>query len=1161
MKNLYPLLIALCLCSTVFAQTNPGDIAFTAFNADGDSDFAIATLVDLPANSIIYFTDNSPASATTLTAAEGTLSWDTGASIISAGTIITFTDVDSETNPNLGASIGSLTHVSGALNLSAGGDALFAFTGTSATEVTSWLAGIQNEAGNEGTLASTTLSAGTTFINFYTSGSPDGGYYDGNRNTETTYADYLSLLGDNANWVTETNDGELTLPISTFMFTPFISCSEPSIQASAYNTSSLGTTTATLNWTNGDGDGVLVLVKAGSAVNADPMRGITYTADSAFGSGDVIGTGNYVVQTGSDVNTLNLTGLSESTTYYVAIYEYNTIDTCYNLVELTGSFTTDCETPTDAYNFIASRGNTTVNLNWINEGCFDELLVVAKEGSAVTIDPSGDASSYNADTIFGNGTDLGTNEYVVYKGTGTTASVTALTNDTTYHFEIFARKGSLWTTSSIVANATPIMAASTGTIIITEIMKNPNAVNDADGEYFEVYNPTNTAIDMMNWVIRDVDTDSHTIASSLIVSANGFAVLGENSNPLTNGGVTIDYVYPTSYTLANTVDEIILTDGSATEIDRVEYDGGLWPNPEGASMIYIGNVLENNNDGSLWIEATIAEGIDTDLGSPGINGTDQIVTYLVFSGGSWSSTPSASTGTRTGLIKSNENETFTTDIDLENLFIEEGASLTVNSGTTLTINTLTLESVSDSYSSLISDGTITGNVIYKRFINTIGSGATGTGGNDLISLPLMPSGLTFNTFIANGTNATDIADNGTYYAFAPYNNTSIAYENFFITGTDVLEKGKGYRVATDSGQLITFSGPPETGIVNIGVNTPASGSQWNLIGNPYPSYVDASAFLNASNSALLDASAVAIYAYNGGTYTGAATTTGNFTIINNAIIDALTGENFNIAPGQAFFVASNDVGGSVEFNPTMRTLNGADDYILGRNANESNFFKLDLVGSSTYSTSIFFNTNASLGLDPGYDAAVYGTASDNYPIFSHLVEENTGRPMAIQSLSNTDLANVTIPLGVNANQGETIAFSISQSTLPSTVNVYLEDNVANTSTLLNMSDYIITPSSNLLGTGRFYLRITEGILSTIDNSLTELNIYTNKTDKEVVISGQLLEQTTAAIYDIQGRLVMTSQLETTEYSQSIDTHSLSQGIYIVQLQNTTQKKTQKIIIH
>ena len=219
MKNLYPFLIALCLCSTVFAQTNPGDIAFTAFNADGDSDFAIATLVDLPANSIIYFTDNEPTSATTLTTGEGTISWDTGASIISAGTIITFTDVDSGSNPNFGASIGSLTSISGGLNLAAGGDALFAFIGTSATDVTSWLAGIQNESGNEGDLAFTTLSVGTTFINFYTSGNPDGGYYDGNRNTESSYADYLALLGNNANWVTETNDGEITLPISTFMFT------------------------------------------------------------------------------------------------------------------------------------------------------------------------------------------------------------------------------------------------------------------------------------------------------------------------------------------------------------------------------------------------------------------------------------------------------------------------------------------------------------------------------------------------------------------------------------------------------------------------------------------------------------------------------------------------------------------------------------------------------------------------------------------------------------------------------------------------------------------------------------------------------------------------------------------------------------------------------
>ena len=37
-----------------------GDISFTAFNADGEDDFAIVALADIPANTTIYFSDNEP---------------------------------------------------------------------------------------------------------------------------------------------------------------------------------------------------------------------------------------------------------------------------------------------------------------------------------------------------------------------------------------------------------------------------------------------------------------------------------------------------------------------------------------------------------------------------------------------------------------------------------------------------------------------------------------------------------------------------------------------------------------------------------------------------------------------------------------------------------------------------------------------------------------------------------------------------------------------------------------------------------------------------------------------------------------------------------------------------------------------------------------------
>jgi hypothetical protein len=119
-------------------------------------------------------------------------------------------------------------------------------------------------------------------------------------------------------------------------------CTEPSTQASniGFNTITASTVNLTFDRGNGSG-GVLVVARQGSAVNIDPNSGTTYTANTIFGSGAQIGTGNYVVYNSnvpaSGAVTVPITGLTVNQTYYFAIYEYNSVSTCYNLNELTGN--------------------------------------------------------------------------------------------------------------------------------------------------------------------------------------------------------------------------------------------------------------------------------------------------------------------------------------------------------------------------------------------------------------------------------------------------------------------------------------------------------------------------------------------------------------------------------------------------------------------------------------------------------------------------------------------------------------------------------------------------------------------------------------------------------------------------------------------------------
>ena len=135
--------------------------------------------------------------------------------------------------------------------------------------------------------------------------------------------------------------------------------------------------------------------------------------------------------------------------------------------------------------------------------------------------------------------------------------------------------------------------------------------------WFEIHNNTATDFELQGLVIRDDGTDSHTISSSLIILAGGFAVLGNNADFSSNGGVILDYQYA-GFTLANSGDEVIIENGS-TIIDRVDYDPSSFPSMLGAALSLDPNFLDatSNDDGNNWCSA-VEPLPDGDNGSPGV---------------------------------------------------------------------------------------------------------------------------------------------------------------------------------------------------------------------------------------------------------------------------------------------------------------------------------------------------------------------------------------------------------------------------------------------------------------------------------------------------------------------------------------------------------------
>lgn len=513
------------------------------------------------------------------------------------------------------------------------------------------------------------------------------------------------------------------------------------------------------------------------------------------------------------------------------------------------------------------------------------------------------------------------------------------------------------------------------------------------------------------------------------------------------------------------------------------------------------------------------------------------------------------------------NATINTNTTCNSLTVNAGAALTIDSASTLSVsNGLTLESCSTTYSSLILDGFITGTIKYKRHVNINGSSvglfdAGITGSNDLISAPL--TGQSFNTFATANSNIFSNT-NGTLFLFGPFDKITGDYLTYSDTETNTLDAGVGYRAASDNNDTFTFTGTANNGIVTHNItNSGPTGAQWNLVGNPYPSYLNVQAFLNhqvstgVTNVNLMNSGTTAIYGYDGNA-------AGGWVIYNLANTTAST----VIAPGQGFFVSADPTLAplyDLEFTPAMRSTGTDDDFIMGRSANTTNALSKIILTNATKNanTSIYFIEGTTRGLDAGYDASSYQESAGEFSIFTNLVEDNEGLDIAIQSLPYNDFNAIVIPLGVNAVAESSLTIGLDDnSSLPSNINVYLEDTQDNTLTLLNTTNYTFTLTDDLVGTGRFFLRYTSETLSlNTDNELNELLIYTNENHQNIIIKGKLNAETKAELYDIQGRLVLNKKLYTSKQTNTIDVASISSGIYIINLEFNKGVISKKIIIN
>lgn len=169
-----------------------------------------------------------------------------------------------------------------------------------------------------------------------------------------------------------------------------------------------------------------------------------------------------------------------------------------------------------------------------------------------------------------------------------------------------------------------------GDLIFTELLYDPDAVADRQGEFIELHNLSLRAIDLRGWTLSNSAGQIHRItvgADPLLIAPEARFLLALSADMSLNGGLNPDYVYA-NVTLANASDYLSLAvDG--LEIDGVGYGAALgFEDPVGASLQLTPTCLEPaqeaatlNDSSTCWCASRTPwlsnGGVDRDLGSPG----------------------------------------------------------------------------------------------------------------------------------------------------------------------------------------------------------------------------------------------------------------------------------------------------------------------------------------------------------------------------------------------------------------------------------------------------------------------------------------------------------------------------------------------------------------